>query len=122
MGKFGRRALVLLLAALSLFVIAACGGDDDDDGGGGGGGGGGGEAKQGGSVTIAQTSQPDYLDPALSYTVNGWEPMWLVYTPPNTNKRAEGAEGTELLPDHRGRPRIHRRRQAGRRYLRNRDQ
>jgi peptide/nickel transport system substrate-binding protein len=95
MGKHGRRALVLLIAALSLFVIAACGDDDD---GGDGGGGGGGEAKQGGSVTIAQTSQPDYLDPALSYTVNGWEPLWLVYTPPVTYKRAEGIEGTELIP------------------------
>jgi peptide/nickel transport system substrate-binding protein len=95
MGKVGRRALVLLLAALSLFVIAACGDDDDD---GGDGGGGGGEAKQGGSITIAQTSQPDYLDPALSYTVNGWEPMWLVYTPPVTYKRAEGEEGTQLIP------------------------
>ena len=57
MGKLGRRALVLLLAALSMSVIAACGGDDDD-GGGGGGGGGGGEAKNGGSITISQTSQP----------------------------------------------------------------
>ena len=98
MGKHGRRALVLLLAALSLFVIAACGDDDDDGGGGGGGGASGGEAKQGGSITIAQTSQPDYLDPALSYTVNGWEPQWLVYTPPITYKRAEGTEGTDLIP------------------------
>jgi peptide/nickel transport system substrate-binding protein len=97
MGKHGRRALVLLMAVLSMFVIAACGDDDDDDGGGGGGGAGE-EAKQGGSITIAQTSQPDYLDPALSYTVNGWEPMWLVYTPPITYKRAEGEEGTELIP------------------------
>ena len=95
MGKHGRRALVLLLAALSLFVIGACGDDDDS---GGSEGGGGGEAKQGGSITIAQTSQPDYLDPALSYTVNGWEPQWLVYTPPVTYKRAEGIEGTELIP------------------------
>jgi peptide/nickel transport system substrate-binding protein len=95
MGKHGRRALVLLLAALSLFVIGACGDDDDS---GGSEGGGGGEAKQGGSITIAQTSQPDYLDPALSYTVNGWEPQWLVYTPPITYKRAEGVEGTELIP------------------------
>jgi peptide/nickel transport system substrate-binding protein len=97
MGKLGRRALVLLLAALSMSVIAACGGDDDNDSGSSGGGGGG-EAKQGGSITIAQTSQPDYLDPALSYTVNGWEPMWLVYTPPITYKRAEGTDGTELIP------------------------
>ena len=63
MGKLGRRALVLLVACLSLFVIAACGDDDDD---GGGGGGGGGEAKKGGSITISQTSQPDYMDPALT--------------------------------------------------------
>ena len=46
-------------------VVAACGDDDDDDGGGGGGGGSG-EAKSGGSITISQTSQPDFLDPALT--------------------------------------------------------
>jgi len=93
MGKLGRRALALVLVSLSMSAVAACG--DDDDGGEGGGGEGG---KKGGSITMAQTSQPDYLDPALSYTVNGWEPMWLVYTPPVTYKRAEGAEGTELIP------------------------
>jgi peptide/nickel transport system substrate-binding protein len=95
MGKQGRRALMMLVAILSMLVIAACGDDDD---GGDGGGGGGGEARQGGSITIAQTSQPDYLDPALSYTVNGWEPLWLVYTSPVAYKRAEGKEGTELIP------------------------
>ncbi len=84
--------LVAVVALVMAVGVAACG-DDDDDGGDGGGGG-----AQGGSITIAQTSQPDYLDPALSYTVNGWEPMWLVYTPPVTYKRAEGTEGTELIP------------------------
>src|SRR5918998_2603141 len=96
MGKLGRRALALLLACLSLFVIAACG--DDDDGGGGGGGGGDGEAKKGGSITISQTSQPDYMDPALTYTVNGIEPLWLVYTPLITYAREEGPEGSKLIP------------------------
>src|SRR5215207_4311320 len=95
MGKLGRRALVLLVACLSLFVIAACGDDDDD---GGGGGGGGGEAKKGGSITISQTSQPDYLDPALMYTVNAIEPSWLVYTPLVTYARKEGAAGAKLIP------------------------
>jgi peptide/nickel transport system substrate-binding protein len=94
MGYLGRRAVVLLVAALSMFVIAACGGDDDS--GGGGGGGGGGEAKEGGSITISQTSQPDFLDPALSYTVNGWEPMWLVYTPLLAYPHKEGVEGSTL--------------------------
>jgi peptide/nickel transport system substrate-binding protein len=96
MGKLGRRALVLLLAALSMSVIAACGGDDDD-GGGGGGGGGGGEAKNGGSITISQTSQPDFLDPALTYTVNGIEPGWLVYTPLLTYPRTGDAEKDSLV-------------------------
>jgi peptide/nickel transport system substrate-binding protein len=96
MGKLGRRALVLLLAALSMSVIAACGGDDDD-GGGGGGGGGGGEAKNGGSITISQTSQPDFMDPALTYTVNGIEPLWLVYTPLLTYARTGDAEKDSLV-------------------------
>jgi peptide/nickel transport system substrate-binding protein len=93
MEKLSRRALALLVV-LSMFVMAACGDDDD----GGDGGGGGGEARQGGSITISQTSQPDYLDPALGYTVNSWEALWLAYTPPVTYKRAEGTEGTELIP------------------------
>jgi peptide/nickel transport system substrate-binding protein len=94
MGKHGRRALVLLLAALSLFVIAACG-DDDDSGDSGDSGGGG---KSGGSVTISQTSQPDHLDPALTYTVNGIEPLWLVYTPLLTYPHKPAPEGSELIP------------------------
>jgi peptide/nickel transport system substrate-binding protein len=69
-----------LLAALVVF----CGCGDDE--------------KVAGSITIAQTSQPDFLDPALSYTLNGWEPMWLVYTPLLTYRRAEGRAGTELMP------------------------
>ena len=87
------RTFLAVAAALAMYIgIVACG--DDDDGGDGGGGGG----AEGGSITISQTSQPDYLDPALSYTVNGWEPMWLVYTPPVTYARAEGQAGTELIP------------------------
>jgi peptide/nickel transport system substrate-binding protein len=57
-----------------------------------------GTAQQGGAITISQSSPPDYLDPALTYTVNGVEPLWLVYTPLITYKRAQGLEGTELIP------------------------
>ncbi|MBA2629760.1 MAG: ABC transporter substrate-binding protein [Thermoleophilaceae bacterium] len=94
MGKLGRGALALLFVALSMFVIAACGGDDDEGGGDSSSGGG----KQGGSITISETSQPDFLDPALTYTVNGIEPLWLVYTPLITYKRVDGPEGAELMP------------------------
>jgi peptide/nickel transport system substrate-binding protein len=58
----------------------------------------GGHGSEGGSITISETSQPDFLDPALTYTTNGTEPLWLVYTPLLTYKHAEGTEGTELIP------------------------
>ena len=77
-----RRILALLVLALLALVVAGCGDEERD----------------GGSITISETSQPDFLDPALSYTINGWEPMWLVYTPLLTYKHAEGKEGTELIP------------------------
>src|SRR5918998_6940477 len=95
MGKLSRRALVLFLAALSMSLVVACGDDDDD--GGDGGGGGGGAAKDGGAITISQTSQPDYMDPAMTYTVNGIEPLWLVYTPLLTYPRTGDAEKDSLL-------------------------
>ncbi len=95
---FGHRARARLYALLSAMVlaggtvgIAACGDDDDDDGGGG-------AAVEGGEISMAQTSQPDFMDPALSYTVNGWEPMWLVYTPLLTYRHEEGTAGSELIP------------------------
>ena len=91
-GRGRRLKPYAVLAALALAAsatLAACGGDDDDDGG---------AAAEGGEITISQTSQPDYLDPALSYTVNGIEPLWLVYTPLLTYPHVEGAAGAELIP------------------------
>ena len=84
------KVCILLTAAATLFV-AACGEDED-------GGGGGGAAAEGGEITISQTSQPDFLDPALTYTVNGIEPLWLVYTPLLTYRHEEGEAGAELIP------------------------
>lgn len=72
-------------AALSVSLIAC--GDGSDAGG-----------AEGGSITIAQAGQPDFLDPALSYTTHGWEPMAVVYTPLITYKREEGDAGRELIP------------------------
>ena len=97
MGKLGRRALVVLVACMSMFVVAACGGDDDNGGSSDSSSSSGG-AKKGGSITISQTSQPDYMDPALTYTVNGIEPLWLVYTPLITYAREEGQAGAKLIP------------------------
>lgn len=86
-----RKIVMLLVALLASLTVAACGSDDEGDSGGGGG-------KSGGSITISQTSQPDHLDPALTYTVNGIEPLWLVYTPLLTYPHKEGEEGAQLIP------------------------
>lgn len=76
------RAALGLGAALAL-AVAGCGG--------------GGHATKG-TVVVSQTGAPDSLDPALSYTYNGWQPLWLVYTPLLTYRHAEGAAGTRLIP------------------------
>jgi peptide/nickel transport system substrate-binding protein len=91
MGKQARRALGPLVAALSMLaVVVGCGGDDGPATQG--------NARSGGSITISHSAQPDALDPALSYTAEGWEALWLVYTPLLTYARAEGDAGTELIP------------------------
>ena len=93
LGSKSKRRGVALLSALALVGggvgLAACGSDDEDTGGSGG---------EGGEITMAQTSQPDYLDPALGYTVNAIEPYFAVYTPPLTYPHVEGEEGLELIP------------------------
>jgi peptide/nickel transport system substrate-binding protein len=85
--RYARAVLTFALVA-ACATFAACGNDSDA----------GGSGRDGGSVTIAQTAQPDALDPALSYTLNSWEPLWLVYTPLLTYRHEEGEAGTELIP------------------------
>ena len=53
---------------------------------------------EGGEIEIAVTAQPDALDPALSYTLIGWEPMAAVYTPLLTYRHVTGAASAEVIP------------------------
>ena len=85
--KAGIAALVLVLASLA---IAACGDDDS--------GGGGGEGKTGGTIKIGHTSMPDYLDPALSFTVDGWQALLQAYPGLLTFPHESGPEGAEPVP------------------------
>lgn len=104
MSTIRRALLALMLVAASAFLVAACGGDDDGGSTTGGGSTGaatdaateGGQA--GGTLTGYYTSSPDYMDPALTYTVEGWNAQWVVYTPLLTYRHTEGAEGAELIP------------------------
>ena len=94
-GRQAKRRGFALLGVMALaggtVGIAACGDDEETSGGGG-------AAVEGGEIRMAQTSQPDYLDPALGYTVNAIEPFFAVYTPPLTYRHVEGEGGTELIP------------------------
>ncbi len=109
MSKIRRALAALMLVAVSALVFAACGSDNssdtstsaaagttsgaatdaatEDSGG-----------TTGGTLRVDYTSSPDYMDPALSYTQEGWTALWNVYTPLLTYKHAEGAEGATLIP------------------------
>jgi peptide/nickel transport system substrate-binding protein len=73
-----------------MLTVFGCGDDDGDDEGA--------QGKQGGSITIAQSTQPDFMDPALSYQLAGWEPMWLVYKGLIAYPHEEGSAGAQLVP------------------------
>jgi peptide/nickel transport system substrate-binding protein len=55
----------------------------------------------------AYTSFPDYMDPQLSYTAEGWTAMYDTYIPLLTYRHAEGKAGGEVIPGlAKGLPRI----------------
>jgi peptide/nickel transport system substrate-binding protein len=75
------------LAAVSSIALVACGGGGTSGGG-----------KEGGTLNITYGSFPDYMDPQLSYTAEGWTAMGEVYIPLLTYKHASGTEGSEVVP------------------------
>ncbi|HEX3243695.1 MAG TPA: ABC transporter substrate-binding protein [Solirubrobacterales bacterium] len=77
------KGLVALTAAVLALGAAGCGG---------------GEEHEGGTLRGASLSFPDYLDPGLSYTLEGWTSMYNTYVPLLTYAHASGSEGTKLIP------------------------
>ena len=109
MKKFSFFLLIALLAAVSAVALAACGGGSSSsssspstsesepegesspapaEG----------EGNEGGTLKGAYTSFPDYMDPQISYTAEGWTAMRPVYVPLLTYKAAAEAEGSEIIP------------------------
>jgi peptide/nickel transport system substrate-binding protein len=82
------------VTALAVFGIAACGGSSTESSSSGSSSAG----KEGGDVNVTMTSFPDYVDPQLSYTLEGWEVLWNVYTPLLTYKHSKGDDGTQVVP------------------------
>jgi peptide/nickel transport system substrate-binding protein len=89
--KPGAVIAVLVIAAVAALGLASCGSSSNESSGGGGG-------KKGGTLNGTYASFPDYMDPALSYTAEGWTAMADVYTPLLTYKHANGVEGSEVIP------------------------
>lgn len=83
-GKPGRRRAVACLAVVAA-LLAGCGGSSGGD--------------QGPGVLRGTTAAfPDYLDPGLSLSIEGWSAMWNTYVPLLTYRHATGRRGTELIP------------------------
>jgi peptide/nickel transport system substrate-binding protein len=89
--KLGAVIAVLVLAATAAIGLASCGSGGSDTSGGGSG-------QKGGTLNGTYASFPDYMDPALSYTAEGWTAMADVYVPLLTYKHANGEEGSEVIP------------------------
>ncbi|MCW2557803.1 MAG: ABC-type oligopeptide transport system, periplasmic component, partial [Mycobacterium sp.] len=88
MSILRKAVTVAAVTTLTAFGVAACGGGSDSGGGGG----------SGGELNVTVTSFPDYVDPQLSYTTEGWEVLYNVYTPLLTYKHAKAAAGAEIVP------------------------
>jgi peptide/nickel transport system substrate-binding protein len=110
--KFSIFLLIALLAAVSAVALAACGGGGSSSSGSSpstsesesegenesGTPPAEGEGSEGGTLKGAYTSFPDYMDPQISYTAEGWTAMRPVYVPLLTYKAASEAEGSEIIP------------------------
>ncbi len=86
MRKFGLVTLVLALVSGSALGLAACGSSSGSEG------------KEGGTLTGSYASFPEYLDPALSYELEGWTAMYDTYLPLLTYAHETGEAGSKVVP------------------------
>jgi len=90
--------LVTALAAVGAVGLSSCGGGSSSSSSSGGGSSSEGEGKEGGILKATYASFPDYMDPQLSYTAEGWTAMGEVYIPLLTYEHATGQPGTKVVP------------------------
>src|SRR5438552_15366955 len=89
------RRATLVASVLATLLAAGCGGG----GGGSGSGGSSGTPVNGGTLRAGIPDNPDYLDPGLSYTNEGWEILEATNNGLVTFKKAEGGVGAQIVPD-----------------------
>jgi peptide/nickel transport system substrate-binding protein len=76
--------LVVALAGGSTVGLAACGSSSS--------------GKEGGTLTGTYASSPEYLDPALTYSTEGWTAIYNTYLPLLTYAHANGVAGSKVIP------------------------
>jgi peptide/nickel transport system substrate-binding protein len=81
--KFGAMAAMIGLAMLAL-GLSSCGSSS--------------EGKEGGTLQATYAAFPEYLDPGLSFSQEGWTAMYDTYIPPLTYAHASGEAGGEVVP------------------------
>jgi peptide/nickel transport system substrate-binding protein len=92
-----RKALFSAAAcAFAAIALAACGGGGSSSSGGSSTTGSGGH--EGGTLHGAYAAFPDYLDPALSHTLEGWTATYDTYIPLLTYNHASGQAGGKVIP------------------------
>jgi peptide/nickel transport system substrate-binding protein len=79
-----RAALAVVGLAVIALSLASCGGSSG--------------GKEGGTLTGSYASFPDYLDPSISYTQEGWTAMYDTYLPLLTLAHASGSAGSKVVP------------------------
>ncbi|MGI9163511.1 MAG: ABC transporter substrate-binding protein [Mycobacterium sp.] len=90
MGMLRRTVTIVGITAVAVWGVTGCGGKTSP--------GASGTGAGGGDINVTMTSFPDYVDPQLSYTVEGWEVLWNTYTPLLTYRHARGDAGTGVVP------------------------
>jgi peptide/nickel transport system substrate-binding protein len=78
-------AAMASIAVIVALVLTGCGGSSDSAG-------------DRNTLRATFASFPDYLDPGLSYSLEGWTALWNTYLPLLTYRHADGAAGTEIIP------------------------
>jgi peptide/nickel transport system substrate-binding protein len=83
--SLGRAWLAAALIAATALVITGCGSSGDS-------------TPESSTLEVTYAAFPDYLDPSLSYSIEGLSAMWETYVPLLTYAHANGVAGTKVIP------------------------
>jgi peptide/nickel transport system substrate-binding protein len=85
MRSLGRTGLAAALILVAVAALSGCGSSEES-------------SPDSPTLEATFAGFPDYLDPSLSYTIEGLTAMWETYVPLLTYVHADGTAGTKLIP------------------------